>query len=180
MENAKLKSWADQLLDTGKRNNLINYRHTKRTSVEVLFPAIDELYDKLKNDVSLIIHTPNYQLAGNEIETRNEFLNRNKDDLLKNEILVYSDKSDFRTNIKSIAKKSHAFIDETGVNVTYVALGFVHWTESRFSDYKYSAPLILVPIQLSRESAIDPYTLRYTGDDIIINPTFSYKLANLK
>lgn len=178
MENAKLKSWADQLLDTGKRNNLINYRHTKRTSVEVLLPTIDELYVKLRNDVSLTIHIPEYQLAKNEIEAKSEFLARNQNNMQKNEILVYSDKSDFRYNIKSIAKKAHVFIDETGVNVTYVALGFVHWTENLSSDYKYRAPLILIPIHLTQGSAIEPYTLSYTGDDIIINPTFSYKLAN--
>ena len=33
MENVKLQKWADLLLDTGKRNNLINFKDTKlRTS----------------------------------------------------------------------------------------------------------------------------------------------------
>ena len=33
MENVKLQKWADLLLDTGKRNNLINFKDTKLESI---------------------------------------------------------------------------------------------------------------------------------------------------
>lgn len=40
-EQKKLDRWAEKLLDTGKRNNLINYKDTKASSAEVLFPGSD-------------------------------------------------------------------------------------------------------------------------------------------
>ena len=40
MDIKKLDSWAEQLLDTGKRNNLINFKDTKSSSVEVVVPDI--------------------------------------------------------------------------------------------------------------------------------------------
>ena len=36
-DRKKLDRWADKLLDTGKRNNLINFRDTKRSSAEVVY-----------------------------------------------------------------------------------------------------------------------------------------------
>ena len=178
MKNDKLKIWADQLLDIGKRNNLINFKNTKRSSVEVLLPGFEEIYDKLTKDISFSLFLPKYQLENGEIETKVEFLDKNQKELQKRDILVYSDRGDFRIAVKNIAKKARSFIEETGVNVAYMAFGFIHWTESSNSNYEYRTPLILVPIQLIQNSSIDPYKVRYTGDDVIINPTFSYKLVN--
>ena len=35
MDTKKLDKWADLLLDTGKRNNLINFKDTRASTVEV-------------------------------------------------------------------------------------------------------------------------------------------------
>ena len=35
MDIKKLDKWADLLLDTGKRNNLINFKDTKASTMEV-------------------------------------------------------------------------------------------------------------------------------------------------
>lgn len=43
----KLDQWADLLLDTGKRNNLINFRDTKASTAEVLLPSPDVLFEKI-------------------------------------------------------------------------------------------------------------------------------------
>ena len=42
----KLDQWADLLLDTGKRNNLINFRDTKVSTAEVLLPSPDVLFKR--------------------------------------------------------------------------------------------------------------------------------------
>ena len=38
MKAEKLNKWAELLLDTGKRNNLIHFKDTKMGSVEILSP----------------------------------------------------------------------------------------------------------------------------------------------
>lgn len=40
------------------------------------------------------------------------------------------------------------------------------------------APILLVPISVENESAVDPYFVRVIDDEIIVNPTFSFKLQN--
>ncbi len=46
MDNKKLERWAQQLLDTGKRNNLINFKDTKASTAEVVYPDAETLYQK--------------------------------------------------------------------------------------------------------------------------------------
>ena len=47
MDTKKLNKWAELLLDTGKRNNLINFKDTKNTTVDILLPTIYVLFDKI-------------------------------------------------------------------------------------------------------------------------------------
>ena len=42
----KLDRWADKLLDTGKRNNLISFKDSKTSTAEVLFPNCKSLFSK--------------------------------------------------------------------------------------------------------------------------------------
>ena len=78
--------------------------------------------------------------------------------------------------MKNIDKKAREFIEETGVNVAYMAFGFIHWKESDSSSYVFRAPVLLVPIQLEQASAVEPYFIKSAEDDIIVNPTFAYKM----
>ena len=54
----KLDKWAELLLDTGKRNNLINFKDSKTSSVEVIFPSAEELFEKIDNSVDLEVFDP--------------------------------------------------------------------------------------------------------------------------
>ncbi len=94
----------------------------------------------------------------------------------QNQLLLYSSKSGAITAIKKIDKKTREFIEETGVNVAYMAFGSIHWKESNSSSYVYQAPVLLIPIQLEQATGIEPYYIKSTGDDIIVNPTFAYKM----
>ena len=52
MDIKKLDSWAEQLLDTGKRNNLVNFKDTKSSSVEVVLPEISSIFEKADSSAS--------------------------------------------------------------------------------------------------------------------------------
>ena len=54
----KLDRWADKLLDTGKRNNLINFRDTKSTSAEVLFPECESVFSKCSIGRTFEVYDP--------------------------------------------------------------------------------------------------------------------------
>ncbi len=43
----KLDYWEHQLLDLGKRNKMINYRETKRSTLKLIEPSFDEFYERI-------------------------------------------------------------------------------------------------------------------------------------
>jgi len=65
-----------------------------------------------------------------------------------------------------------------GVNVLYLALGFLHWREAKSSGVDRKAPLILVPVELERQSARDRFKLTYTEDEIGPNLSLAEKLSS--
>ena len=54
----KLNRWADLLLDTGKRNNLVNFRDTKNKTVEILSPDYSTLFNKLEHSTVFEVFDP--------------------------------------------------------------------------------------------------------------------------
>ena len=43
----KVEYWENQLLDFGKRNKMISFRETKRTTLRILEPDFESLYNRL-------------------------------------------------------------------------------------------------------------------------------------
>lgn len=56
---------------------------------------------------------------------------------------------------------------EKGVNILYLAVGFLTWFESENSQIEFESPLILLPVDLKRSKG--GFTLRSRGDDIVTN-----------
>jgi very-short-patch-repair endonuclease len=59
--------------------------------------------------------------------------------------------------------------EEQGVNILYLALGFLKWFEAPSSDIARFAPLILVPVSLQRGTATERFRLRWTQEDAASN-----------
>ncbi len=197
VDTRKLDKWADLLLDTGKRNNLINFKDTRTSTVEVLLPSPADLFDKVDGASSFEVFDPKIaeedpdevvdedsgqdpqalpQEDPDTTQAREEFLALYSGKIKRqNQILLYNAVNPLAA-VKNIDKKARQFVEETGVNVAYMAFGFIHWKESDTSDRVFRAPVLLVPVQLEQESAVDPYIIRSSEENIIANPTFSYKL----
>ena len=69
--------------------------------------------------------------------------------------------------------------EERGVNILYLAIGFLKWYEDPSSDRARHAPLILVPVSLERESARSRFKVKYTGEDLATNLTLQARLHAL-
>ena len=69
MDTKKLDKWAELLLDTSKRNNLMNFRDAKATTVEVVYPAPDELFGRMEGSADFEVYDP--RIAEDEDEDEN-------------------------------------------------------------------------------------------------------------
>ena len=91
-------------------------------------------------------------------------------------LLLYAQTANPLTAVKNIAKKAKDFLDETGINVAYLAFGFVRWNEKEVPDVFFRAPLLLVHVNIITKSVIDPIKIEISDDDVVLNPTFDYLL----
>ena len=190
MFREKISKWAELLLDTGKRNSLVSFKDTKSSTVEIVYPDVDTFFSKIdstpffevydakitsEDEEELYILNPNY--TPKDKLDRGSFIEAFSKKLKKaNQILAFNSNVSSQIAIKNISKKSRSAIEETGVNVAFASFGFIKWRERDSSKEAHKAPILLAPISISRESSIDPYHIKVMGDEVIVNPTFSFKL----
>ena len=73
-------------------------------------------------------------------------------------------------SLRRLDEQARLTIEEQGVNTLFLSLGMLHYTESTDSKQVFRAPLVLLPVQLTRSSARSGYQIRATGEDPIVNP----------
>ena len=59
----KLNRLAEKLLDTGKRNHLINFKDTKLSSGEVVFPDTESVFSKCSVGHAFTIYDPKLEVV---------------------------------------------------------------------------------------------------------------------
>ena len=176
---AKLNELSKKLLDIGLRNNLINFRDTKASTIEILIPSADILLKKADGTSTFEVYDPSENEKdtdeGYEKSDREQYMQKHCGRIKKvNEMLLFNPWCRPDTALKNIYKKAKQSIDETGVNIAYTAIGFVHWHDRDGAVHR--APILLAPVDIERKSALDPFEIKMMGEELIINPTFQYLL----
>ena len=74
-------------------------------------------------------------------------------------------------------------IEEAGINLLYLAIGFIEWCESNNSEVINRAPLLLVPLHIARtrldtKTNCYSYIISYSGEDVETNLSLSEKLSH--
>jgi len=81
-----------------------------------------------------------------------------------------------QTRLLSIHNDARTYLEEQGANILYLALGFLHWYEAPNSTESRRAPLLLVPVEIKRNSAQERFRIAYTGEEIGANLSLREKL----
>lgn len=88
--------------------------------------------------------------------------------------------SDLDALTRRLANAARTAIEESGTNMLYLVLGFLEWVEEQPERQTRYAPLLIIPVSLTREKpqycgAIKS-CLEYTGEDVAVNPCLVEKL----
>ena len=81
-------------------------------------------------------------------------------------------------SLLKISTEAEGYYQEQGVDLLYLALGFLTWYEAESSSTPRRAPLVLVPVALERGSARARYKVAYTQADLGPNLTLASKLKS--
>jgi len=87
-----------------------------------------------------------------------------------------SDK-DLQTNLLRIDQRAASALAERGVNLLFLAMGFLAWKQDGREDKTFRAPLILLPVGLERTSARRRFKLTALDDDPVLNPCLARMLT---
>lgn len=60
---------------------------------------------------------------------------------------------DLDRRLQTLMTDTSTLMQEQGVNVLYLAIGFLRWFESGEAEHPHDAPLILIPVMLERGRA---------------------------
>ncbi|MBD0260118.1 MAG: DUF4011 domain-containing protein, partial [Cytophagales bacterium] len=71
--------------------------------------------------------------------------------------------------------ESRTLIEEQGVNILYLAIGFVKWIDRTNANTPRVAPLLLIPVDLVRKSAAERFAIRWREEDLQENLSLAEK-----
>lgn len=185
LENARR-----ELLDLTSRNRLLNTPRGKSpsTRLEVVDELSHEVFRRLVVDGKSMSFLPAKQAEGkqeaegdgdlllsqpddDELD-QNGLASRHTDDKLQTQLAS----EQLQRRLLKLYYDAKTYEQEQGVNILYVALGFLKWFEDDNSDRERYAPLLLVPVTLDRQSATSKFRIRFTEDDIATNLSLQERL----
>jgi very-short-patch-repair endonuclease len=174
----RLDKWQRQLIDLSSRNRLLNFKPTRVTTVRVVDELPTEVFRSLylesRSMRFLPLQEPQLEAATTEFHPvdRTRLPGQQTDALLQT--ILPADKLD--NSLLRIYQNSTSLFEEQGVNALFLALGMIEWYESRDAETKLKAPLTLLPIQLTRQTARSGFVVKATQDDPVLNPAIAEKL----
>lgn len=173
----KQKIWERKLLDLSLRNNLLNLRFTK-SMLQIVDLKINLLEDTLAEGKVYTIHPNNNQPITRKY---NNYLSplHNSSDLFKlandefnyNRLLTTYHNDDLNTILTNLYRTSKLAEEENGKSTLYLGLGLLKWFEPKNKNIPRFAPILLVPVELSRKSVNTKYTLKSREEETMINIT---------
>jgi len=160
--NKKLKIYQEKLLDLSKRNPLINIK--PKSIIEFQNPDMYEIFNLIQENKNIIISPipENFDLYREEA----------------NEIIAVKKKKELTSLLYRIKNRASSSMEEQGINILFLSFGLLTWVEKENSQDKFISPIILVPVELIKDSLNSPYKLKLLDDEIIVNPALNTKLNN--
>lgn len=171
----KLKLWERKLLDLSLRNNLLNIRFT-RSMLQLVDLKINLLEDSLAEGKSYTLMPDDSQLVTRrynnyqpQLHPSNPLFTLADEEFSYNRLLTYYHQDDLDTILTHLYRSSKLAEEENGKSTLYLGLGLLKWYDSR--NMERLAPILLIPVELSRRSVKSKFTLRSREEETMINIT---------
>lgn len=164
-----LTTLQEQLLDISSRNRLINTPVDSQRAKQIKFvdEDADELFRILYRNRRRMSFKPAAEDADGAAPHRRDVRLRTslgREQLDKRLLSLYRD--------------ARLMEEEQGVSVLFLSLGFLRWREADEAAAERYAPLILLPVDLSRSGASAHFTLELRDQDLEPNLSLRGRLEN--
>lgn len=173
----KQKIWERKLLDLSLRNNLLNIRFTK-SMLQLVDLDINLLEDHLANGKSFTLQPNNSQPITGKYNLYSEPLHESDplyqfadSEFKYNRLCTHYHQIELDAVLTHLFRNAKLAEEENGKSTLYLGVGLLKWIEPKNKDIPRLAPLLLIPVELSRKSVNTPFTLRSREEETMINIT---------
>ncbi len=176
---ARVENWKRQLLDLTMRNRLLNFTTRTRTIQLECYDA-GKLEDLLADGHKFKVISSEELKLDNDQRSEQIHLQQHNEDLRKTrinqhlnrkEIVARQEPRKLNADLLELYRQARAAIQEGGTNILYISIGVLSWQQPNQPDRDYKAPLILIPIELTRKSVNSGFKLQLHEDEPRFNPT---------
>jgi len=173
--DGRIERWQRKLLDLSLRNRLLNFKDTQK-SVPILVPDVGKLEDQLADGhkykgFALKDHDP-LRARTLPIEGRRRIEEEvSRDEFDKGKLCIPLTGQEMNKRFLALHRQAKSDLSEGGTNTLFLAIGFLRWKRKADDEKTFHAPLILIPVKLSRTSVRAAFSVSHHEDDIAINST---------
>jgi hypothetical protein len=198
----RVEDWKSRLIDLSRKNNLLYFHKGKRGNLPITQPDQQKIFD------TLVIKKNHLEFWQPQEETKNpekpekpkaKGKGKTKTDPkttketvkaattleepkrpTANQLVSGSlSRIDLERILKNLQSRSHLDYMERGVRILHAAFGTLNWVDLETKE-NVQSPLILVPLELGRETIRQPYNIAVppVEDEAVLNPALQAKLKN--
>ncbi|MFF0005190.1 DUF3320 domain-containing protein [Streptomyces tibetensis] len=165
-----LDEWRNSLLDMGGRNRLLNFRHTRTSTLEVTSPGVGALLAELAKgwEFAPVLHAEDEDVRAAIADQRTR----------PGLVTQKTTQASLESALYQLRQKSGQMYNDYGLWVLWLGVGMLDWCEAEAHESS-AAPLILVPVELRRDSHRRYRLHPADGQERIHNPALAVKLERL-
>ena len=196
----RVEEWKRKIVDLSRRNRLLFFSRTRGSTLRIAEPSLPEIFERLVNSEEaweFLMPPDSPETSGPEngqvtsqpllnlgpiqehSETPNEgrillkHSHRHADEVMTD----IEEGTQLRKILRNLHRRSRTDFEERGVRILFLTFGILKWKEVEQSEI-IKSPIILVPVELVRDSVNDPFQLCPVDEEIVINPALAVKLGD--
>ncbi|MDB5348771.1 MAG: hypothetical protein JWN86_18 [Planctomycetota bacterium] len=186
----RIQSTRRELLDLSARNRLINtpVGSSRGRKIELVDERSEAVFRLLVRERKAMSFLPGTEEADKELprdpatiplaQPEDEFNDDKAPDPRHTDLRLQTRLTSERLQgrLLDMYYDAQTYEQEQGVSILYLAMGFLKWYEAPASDKARYAPLLLIPVDLERQSAATRFRLRFREDEVTTNLSLQAKL----
>ncbi|MGH2396085.1 MAG: DUF4011 domain-containing protein [bacterium] len=159
-----LEKTRTRLLDTTRRNRLLNYKESAR-DIAIVDEMPSQVHEHLVKDGGVFYFAQRDQ----SIHRSDDNEERYRDDRLQTQF----QEKELERRLDKLYREHRTIIEESGANNLYVAIGFLEWRDAEEDAVPMRSPLMLVSVRLVKERAPGSAAYRLKYDEQALDSNFS-------
>ncbi len=175
----RLAVWKSRLLDLTLRNRLLNFK-LSRLSVRLVVPDPALVEDALASgrdwrfrsaqDLLSVEDPRSAALLASKTGEVPDMLGQ-YDWVARRELVVWLPRDTMQTRLLEMFRTARTGREEGGANTLFLTLGMLMWSEDGNRGPFHHAPILLVPVTMTRTSVRSHFGLGRHDDETLVNPT---------